>query len=66
MICIATLLFKEYLYFCQQSQKLLELQNDYRTYTLAVNRILQDYNKAQEKLDMINMNKNHTKKKRRN
>ncbi len=53
-MCIATwLLFSEYFFFRKQSEKLIELQNDYRTYISAVNKILHDYNKTKEKLDIL-------------
>lgn len=41
----------EYRFFKKQSGKLLELQEDYRTYVGAVNKILSDYNKVKEKLE---------------
>lgn len=43
----------QYLYFQKQSEKLLVLQEDYRTYMLAVNKILQDYNRTKEQLDLL-------------
>jgi len=51
MFCVSTLLMSEYLFFKKQSKKILELQNDYRTYVLAVNKILRDYNKIKEEID---------------
>ncbi len=41
------------MYFKKQSERLVELQEDYRTYMLAVNKILQDYNKTKEQLDIL-------------
>jgi len=53
-LCFVTgLLFSEYLFFKKQSDKLLELQSDYRTYMLVVNKVLHDYNKTKEKLDVL-------------
>lgn len=53
-LCSVTwLLLSEYLFFKKQSDRFLELQEDYRTYILAVNKILQDYNKTKEELDIL-------------
>jgi len=54
VMCGATsLLVSEYLFFKRQSDRLLVLQDDYRTYIAAVNKILQDYNKTKERLDIL-------------
>lgn len=53
LVSVTGLLFNQYRYFRRQSDKLLELQEDYRTYMLAVNKILQDYNKTKEQLDIL-------------
>jgi len=42
---------------------LLELQEDYRTYILAVNKILKDYNRVKEELEEINSEATEEKKK---
>jgi len=47
-------LFYEYRFFKKQSEKLIELQEDYRTYVVAVNKILKDYNRVKEKLEELN------------
>jgi len=47
------MLFSEYRFFKRQSDRLLELQSDYRTYIMAVNKVLHDYNKTKEKLDIL-------------
>jgi len=51
MAIISVVLFSEYRYFRKQSEMLIELQDDYRTYVTAVNKILRDYNRMKEKLD---------------
>jgi len=50
---ISCFLFYEYREFKKQSGKLVEIQEDYRTYILAVNKILKDYNKVKEKLEAL-------------
>jgi len=60
---ISYLLFSEYLYFRSQSEKLVTLQEDYRTYVMAVNKILRDYNKTKEKLEEISVASKGEKKK---
>ena len=53
MSVISVLLFSEYIYFKKQSEKFLTLQEDYHTYIMAVNKILQDYNRTKERLEEI-------------
>lgn len=51
MSVMSCFLCYEYIFFKKQSGKLLELQQDYRTYIGAVNKILRDYNKIKENLE---------------
>jgi len=53
MSLVTGMLLFQYRFFKKQSDKLLELQDDYRTYMLAVNKVLHDYNKTKEKLDIL-------------
>jgi murein DD-endopeptidase MepM/ murein hydrolase activator NlpD len=53
LVAVTGLLFNQYRYFKRQTDRLLTLQEDYRTYMLAVNKILQDYNKTKEQLDLL-------------
>jgi len=55
MAVISSFLFYEYCFFKKQSDMLLELQEDYRTYIGAVNRILRDYNAIKEKMEDLPM-----------
>lgn len=45
---ISLLLIVEYRFFHDQAQKMLELKEEYRTYTLAVKKILNEYNALKE------------------
>ena len=54
MSAISCFLFYEYRFFKEQSEALLELQEDYRTYIGAVNKILSDYNKVKERVEELN------------
>ncbi|MFC1843160.1 M23 family metallopeptidase [Candidatus Dependentiae bacterium] len=52
ILCVLScFLYYEYSFFKKQSSKMLELQQDYRTYIGAVNKILSDYNTVKEKLE---------------
>ena len=51
MSALSCFLCYEYSYFKKQSEKLLELQEDYRTYIGAVNKILSDYNTVKAKMN---------------
>lgn len=48
MLGITTLLIYEYRFFHDQAQKMLELKEEYRTYTTAVKKILNEYNAMKE------------------
>lgn len=48
MLGITTLLIIEYRFFHDQAQKMLELKEEYRTYTTAVKKILNEYNAMKE------------------
>lgn len=48
MLGITTLLIIEYRFFHDQAQKMLELKEEYRAYTLAVKKILNEYNAMKE------------------
>ncbi|CAN5178549.1 hypothetical protein BH09DEP1_BH09DEP1_8650 [soil metagenome] len=48
MLGITTLLIFEYRFFHDQAQKMLELKEEYRTYTTAVKKILNEYNAMKE------------------
>ncbi len=41
----------QYRYFCDQTNKLIEVKEEYRTYLGAVKKILHEYNKMKEQLD---------------
>jgi len=51
MTGLSCFLFYEYRFFRKQSDTLLELQQDYRMYIGAVNKILRDYNAIKEKME---------------
>jgi len=63
MSAVSCFLFYEYRFFKKQSEHLLELQEDYRTYIGAVNKILRDYNKVKEKVEELGADSNLEKKK---
>lgn len=51
MLVTSYFLYFEYSFFKKQSNNMLELQEDYRTYIGAVNKILVDYNRVKEELE---------------
>lgn len=51
MIVTSGFLYFEYSFFKKQSSNMLELQEDYKTYIGAVNKILVDYNRVKEELE---------------
>lgn len=51
MVLTTCFLYVEYNYFKKQSESMIELQEDYRTYICAVNKILVDYNRVKEELE---------------
>ena len=65
MACVSSLLYYEYNFFKKQSHKMIELQEDYRTYIGAVNKILRDYNKIKEKIEELNYSRDNKIKKKR-
>jgi len=50
---IAGLLIIEYRYFRVQSAKMIELQDDYRNYVVAVKKILGEYNRVTDRLKIL-------------
>lgn len=52
-LLIAGLLFVEYRFFKSETEKMLALKEDYRNHLLAVNKVLQDYNKNKERLEAL-------------
>ena len=48
MLGLVVLLIAEYRFFHDQAQKMLELKEEYRTYTLAVKKVLNEYNAMKE------------------
>jgi|ERR1700733_5156626 len=53
---LATLLIIEYRFFHDQAQKMLELKEEYRAYTLAVKKILNEYNALKEEAADASLN----------
>jgi murein DD-endopeptidase MepM/ murein hydrolase activator NlpD len=51
LLGLSTLLIIEYRFFHDQAQKMLELKEEYRTYTLAVKKILNEYNAMKEQAE---------------
>jgi murein DD-endopeptidase MepM/ murein hydrolase activator NlpD len=51
MLGLTTLLIIEYRFFHDQAQKMLELKEEYRAYTIAVKKILNEYNAMKEQAD---------------
>ncbi|MFI5333213.1 MAG: M23 family metallopeptidase [Candidatus Babeliales bacterium] len=43
-------------FFKQEIEKMIQLQDDYRNHLVAVNKVLQDYNKIKERLDALESN----------
>lgn len=52
MTFITVLLFSEYRFFAVQAEEMISLKEEYQAHLLAVNRVLQDYNKTKEKLEL--------------
>lgn len=48
---LSILLIAEYRFFHDQAQKMLELKEEYRTYSLAVKKVLNEYNAAKEQAE---------------
>lgn len=53
ILLVTGLLIHEYRFFKQQSEKMIEMKEDYRTYVLAVKKILHEYNKNKERLEEL-------------
>lgn len=53
IVLVTGLLIHEYRFFKKQSEKMIEMKEDYRTYILAVKKILHDYNKNKERLEEL-------------
>lgn len=53
VLLLSGLLVYEYRFFKIQSEKMIEVKEDYRTYILAVKKILHDYNKTKERLEEL-------------
>ena len=51
LLGLSTLLIVEYRFFHDQAQKMLELKEEYRAYTLAVKKILNEYNAMKEQAE---------------
>ena len=51
LLGLTTLLIVEYRFFHDQAQKMLELKEEYRAYTVAVKKILNEYNAMKEQAD---------------
>ncbi len=52
LLCTGLLMY-EYHFFKSQSEKMIEMKEDYRTYILAVKKILHEYNKNKERLEEL-------------
>jgi murein DD-endopeptidase MepM/ murein hydrolase activator NlpD len=57
MSIFTILLFMEYRFFKQQSEQLVMLKEDYQNHLMAVNKMLQDYNKTRERLETLESEK---------
>lgn len=53
MIFITVLLCVEYRFFKQQAEHMITLKEDYQGHLLAVNRVLQEYNKSKEQFEQL-------------
>ncbi|MDZ4123964.1 MAG: M23 family metallopeptidase, partial [Hydrogenophaga sp.] len=54
-LTLSLLLFFEYRFFCTQSERVVEMKEEYRTYLVAVKRVLGDYAKAKERIDELEL-----------
>lgn len=50
---IVALLFMEYRFFKHEAVKMIALKEDYQNHLVAVNRVLQEYNKTKERLEQL-------------
>lgn len=53
LFLLSIMLLSEYRFFKQETQKMLNAQEDYRNYVLAVKKILHDYNKTKARLEEL-------------
>jgi murein DD-endopeptidase MepM/ murein hydrolase activator NlpD len=53
MAIVTTLLFVQYRRVKRETKKIIELKEDYRNHLLAVNKVVQDYNKTKERLEEL-------------
>jgi murein DD-endopeptidase MepM/ murein hydrolase activator NlpD len=51
----AILLLLEYRFFCAQSERVLQMKEEYRTYLVAVKKVMGDYAKAKERIDELEL-----------
>jgi murein DD-endopeptidase MepM/ murein hydrolase activator NlpD len=59
MCFVTVLLAYEYHFFCKETEKMLELKDEYRNYIQAVKRVLTDYNSAKDEPAQSNGEENH-------
>ncbi|HZW61849.1 MAG TPA: M23 family metallopeptidase [Candidatus Babeliales bacterium] len=52
MVFVTVLLFVEYRFFAIQAEQMIALKEEYQAHLIAVNRVLQDYNKTKERLEL--------------
>lgn len=57
MSLFTILLCIEYRYFKQQTEQMLLLKEDYQNHLMAVNKVLLDYNKTRERLELLESEK---------
>ncbi len=55
LFVFSLLLITEYRFFCTQSERVVEMKEEYRTYLVAVKRVLGDYAKAKERIDELEL-----------
>lgn len=53
MCSVTLLLFFEYRFFKRETEKMIVLKDDYRNHLVAVNKVLQDYNKIKEQVEGV-------------
>ena len=53
---VCSLLMYEYFYFKNQAEKLLQLKEEYRSYVVAVKKIVDEYNEMQDRGDSTQEN----------
>lgn len=55
VVTFAILLLLEYRFFCAQSERVLQMKEEYRTYLVAVKKVMGDYAKAKERIDELEL-----------